>query len=306
LLHRQYKPLFPLFNLLLSRRSAEAQDEDEQVFTRVGRTVRPPAHFADYVGLACEKNEPYWTPQEQEYYCEMHEMVELPDDFAYATTCFDPQDDVAEVGWKEVKKRCRKEYKPSPSVSWTATTVNVEKNMLDKRSHFAPLSEEDEDGVDEPGQLFDIAQPFDIALVGAADGVVKDTNQLRAMKLKEAMQTDQDGWSVAVKEEYRRMVDNDIFKIIHCKDVLRGRKVICTTWAMKQKVNGVKRARLVARGFQQVLGQDYDPQGGRYAPAVTLIVFKIVCVLIIMMEMFSHIVDVRGTFLTGNLSDCPV
>jgi Reverse transcriptase (RNA-dependent DNA polymerase) len=75
---------------------------------------------------------------------------------------------------------------------------------------------------------------------------------------------------------------------------------------MKQKVNSVKHARLVARGFQQVSGQDYDPQGGRYAPVVTLIVFKIVCVLIIMMEMFAHIVDVRGAFLTGDLSDCPV
>jgi Reverse transcriptase (RNA-dependent DNA polymerase) len=55
-----------------------------------------------------------------------------------------------------------------------------------------------------------------------------------------------------------------------------------------------------------VSGQDYDPQGGRYAPVVTLIVFKIVCVLIVVMEMFAHIVNVRGAFLTGDLSDSPV
>ena len=75
---------------------------------------------------------------------------------------------------------------------------------------------------------------------------------------------------------------------------------------MKQKANGVKRARLVARGFQQVSGQDYDPDGGRYAPVVTLIAFKVVCVLILMMDMFAEIVDVRGAFLTGDLTDTPV
>jgi hypothetical protein len=57
------------------------------------------------------------------------------------------------------------------------------------------------------------------------------------MKFKAAMQTDQDGWSVAVEEEYHLMVDNNVFKIIHRKDVPRGHKVIRTTWAMKQKVN---------------------------------------------------------------------
>jgi Reverse transcriptase (RNA-dependent DNA polymerase) len=168
------------------------------------------------------------------------------------------------------------------------------------RNRFAPLCG-DNDDVDEANE-----EPFDVALVGAADGVVADTNQLRVMKYKEAMQTDKKGWTASVDDEYQRMVDNEVFKIIHCKDVPRGRKVVSTMWAMKQNVNGVKRARLVARGFEQVLGQDYDPQGGRYAPVVTVIVFKIVCVLIVMMEMFAHIADVRGAFLTGDLSDSPV
>jgi hypothetical protein len=42
-------------------------------------------------------------------------------------------------------------------------------------------------------------------------------------------------------------------------------------WVMKQKANGVKCACLVARDFQQIAGQDYDPDGGRYAPVVSLI-----------------------------------
>lgn len=75
---------------------------------------------------------------------------------------------------------------------------------------------------------------------------------------------------------------------------------------MKQKANGTKRAGLVARGCEQIAGQDYDPKGGQYAPVVTLIGFKICCVLILMMSMYAHIVDVQGAFLTGDMSDQPV
>jgi hypothetical protein len=60
------------------------------------------------------------------------------------------------------------------------------------------------------------------------------------MKYKEAMQTDAKGWTAAVDDEHQHMVDNEVFKIIHCKDVPRGRRVISTTWAMKQKVNSVQ------------------------------------------------------------------
>jgi Reverse transcriptase (RNA-dependent DNA polymerase) len=71
-------------------------------------------------------------------------------------------------------------------------------------------------------------------------------------------------------------------------------------------VNGVKHARLVTRGFQQITGQDYDPDGGRYAPVVSLIVFKLCCAVMLTMWMFAHIVDVHGAFLSGDLSGNPV
>jgi hypothetical protein len=151
-----------------------------------------------------------------------------------------------------------------------------------------------------------IQRSLDISLVGASEGLVADTNKLRVMKYEEAMMVDPIGWKSAFDDEYARMKANGVFKPIHRKDVPKGRKVISTTWAMKQKANGVKLAWLVARGFQQVAGQDYDPDGGRYAPVVTLIAFKICCVIMLMMQMYAHVVDVRGAFLTGDLTDNPV
>ena len=98
---------------------------------------------------------------------------------------------------------------------------------------------------------------------------MQHTNQLRVMKFKEAMQSDPKGWKAAVEDKYQRMEKNEVFKIIKRSKVPPNRRIISTTWAMKQKANGTKRARLVAHGYEQVAGQDYDPKGGRYAPVVT-------------------------------------
>jgi hypothetical protein len=124
-------------------------------------------------------------------------------------------------------------------------------------------------------ELLDHVHALDVSLVGAADGTVADTNELRVMKYEEAMRVDPVGWAAAVVDEYKRMVSSKVFRVIPRSEVPRGRRVISTTWAMKQKANGTKRARLVARGFQQVAGDDYDPDGGRYAPVVSLICFKV-------------------------------
>jgi hypothetical protein len=69
-----------------------------------------------------------------------------------------------------VKKRTRKEYKPPSSVSRVEPTVTAESSTMMNRNRFAPLCGDDED-VDEANE-----EPFDVALVGAADGVVADTN----------------------------------------------------------------------------------------------------------------------------------
>jgi hypothetical protein len=75
---------------------------------------------------------------------------------------------------------------------------------------------------------------------------------------------------------------------------------------MKQKWNGVKCACLVACGFQTITRQDYEPDGGWYAPVVLLIIFKLCCFVMLTMQMFAHIVDVCSAFLTNDLSRNPV
>ena len=68
---------------------------------------------------------------------------------------------------------------------------------------------------------------------------------------------------------------------------------------MKKKSNGTYRARLVARGFQQRLGKDYDGNATS-APVVNNATIRILLVLSILAAFDAWVVDVKGAFLKGN------
>ena len=56
------------------------------------------------------------------------------------------------------------------------------------------------------------------------------------------------------------MKDHGVFQPVTQKDLKAGTKIISSTWSMKKKSNGVFRARMVARGFEQIPGKHYDDQ----------------------------------------------
>ena len=75
------------------------------------------------------------------------------------------------------------------------------------------------------------------------------------MKFKEAMKTpDKEHWLEAVEEEHNKMVKLKVWKAILRKDIPAAAKILSSTWAMKKKANGQFRARIVARGYEQVDG----------------------------------------------------
>ena len=72
--------------------------------------------------------------------------------------------------------------------------------------------------------------------------------------------------------------------------------------AMKKKSNGTFRARLNARGYEQVEGKHYD-EHDRSAPVVSAITIHIVLVLILMMGWYAVVMDVKGAFLYGEFDE---
>jgi hypothetical protein len=77
-----------------------------------------------------------------------------------------------------------------------------------------------------------------------------------------------------------------------------GAKVLASTWAMKKKVNGTHRARLNARGYEQIDGEHYD-EDAKFAPVVSDATIHIILILIVMAGWWAELLDVKGAFLHG-------
>jgi Reverse transcriptase (RNA-dependent DNA polymerase) len=72
------------------------------------------------------------------------------------------------------------------------------------------------------------------------------------MCLPKAMQ---EKWKIACKEELEALRWHNIFKLT---DLPKGCKTIGCRWVFDIKSDGHKKARLVAQGFSQVEGMDFN------------------------------------------------
>jgi 5'-3' exoribonuclease 2 len=126
------------------------------------------------------------------------------------------------------------------------------------------------------------------------------------MKYNEAMATkDKPEWLKAVKEEFDRMQDHQVFQLVKRAEVPPGAKVLTSTWAMKKKSNGKFRARLNGRGYEQIDGKHYD-KDSIASPTINIVTVRIIMVLMLLMRGYAHLVDVNGAFLLGNWENDPI
>jgi hypothetical protein len=143
----------------------------------------------------------------------------------------------------------------------------------------------------------------EIMTVGAGiGGGFEHTSELRPMKYEEAMAGPKAKyWDKAVDEEHDRMKHHVVFKAVPKSEVPKFAKILGSTWAMKQKANGVLRAHLNALGYQQLPGQHYE-ETGISLPVVNEASIFIIFILIIMGRMYAELNDVKGAFLCGVFS----
>ena len=140
--------------------------------------------------------------------------------------------------------------------------------------------------------------------IGAGtDGGFEHTSELKVMKYDEAMATpDKPYWEDEVEEEFRKMDTYKVFQPVPKEEVPKDAKVLTSTWAMKKKANGTRRARLNARGFEQVDGVHYYEED-KSAPVVNDITARMIMVLIVMASWWSELLDVKGAFLNGRFEN---
>lgn len=123
------------------------------------------------------------------------------------------------------------------------------------------------------------------------------------LSISEAKQrSDWKEWQKAINEEYDSLKKNNTWT--ECVLPV-GRKAISCKWVfkLKRKSDGdidKYKARLVAMGFSQTQGFDYNET---YAPVAKLTTLRILLSIAAQMDLKVHQMDVKGAFLNGDLSE---
>ena len=92
---------------------------------------------------------------------------------------------------------------------------------------------------------------------------------------------DRNKWLKAVEEEFDRFKKNNCFKPVERKDIDPTCTVMTGTQAIKNKTSGKYRARLNARGIEEIEGGYYNPNN-IFSPVTNEVTIRIVLVLMTM------------------------
>jgi len=116
---------------------------------------------------------------------------------------------------------------------------------------------------------------------------------------------ERDKWGEAIREEYESLVSNGTFTLVKRKP---GMKVLDTRWVFAKKLNSTNqveryKCRLVAKGYMQQHGLDYDDV---YAPVTCRSTLRFLLSEAVRSGLHVRQLDVRTAFLNGVLDDVTV
>ncbi|CAD5191704.1 unnamed protein product, partial [Musa acuminata subsp. malaccensis] len=123
------------------------------------------------------------------------------------------------------------------------------------------------------------------------------------LSLSQAIESnDSEKWYDAMKEELKSMVQNDVWDLVELPNDCK--RVSCK-WVFKTKrdsTGNIERykARLVAKGFSQKEGIDYNET---FSPVSKKDSLRIVMALVAHYDLELHQMDVKTTFLNGDLDE---
>jgi hypothetical protein len=109
-------------------------------------------------------------------------------------------------------------------------------------------------------------------------------------------------WDTTMNEEYRSLMENDTWDLV---PLPKGRKLVRCKWVYRTKYasdGSVERhkAQLVAKGFSQVEGIDYNET---FSPVAKMNSIRLVLALVASHKWEVHQMDVKSTFLHGDLQE---
>ncbi|MFM8622589.1 MAG: reverse transcriptase domain-containing protein, partial [Holophagaceae bacterium] len=112
--------------------------------------------------------------------------------------------------------------------------------------------------------------------------------------------TERHFWREAIRLEFKQMLKNKVWRKEGVDELPRNRKGIGTKWVFKKKKNGVYRARLVVKGYDQVAGVDFQYN---FAPVTSEVTLRILLIIWVIENYFAEVADVQTAFLHGDLEE---
>ena len=113
---------------------------------------------------------------------------------------------------------------------------------------------------------------------------------------------DKEKWLVAMDKEMPSLKANDVYELV---ELPKNRQTVGSKWVYKRKFKSdgsVERfkSRLVAKGFSQKAGQDYDET---FSPVVRFESIRSIVGFAVQNDMMLHQMDVTSAFLNGDLQE---
>ena len=165
-------------------------------------------------------------------------------------------------------------------------------------NYYNVLTNDDEDDADD--EIYKNEALTEIIGVGAGiGGGFKHSRELKVLNYKEAMASeDRKEWENEIKKEHQRMKKHKVWKAVPKSEVPKDVKPIATTWAFKKKSSGDRRGRLNAHGFKQQPDVHFK-KDSISSPVTNEVTIRVVLVIMIVLQLLSGVLDVKGAFLQG-------
>jgi len=104
-------------------------------------------------------------------------------------------------------------------------------------------------------------------------------------------------WLESCLEELKSLKDKDVYEIV---DLSKGRKVVKNCWVFNIKPDGHYQSRLVAKGFSQVEGIDFDEL---FSPVVHYETAQLLLAVAALEDLDIQSVDVKTAYLYSDLDE---